>query len=634
MGRRLLVGLLLGGAVLGWLVPSYLGAGGGDESASWKAGIFSALLSVLALVIGLPARRSAVERVSTPAQLDQAERALRASVRAYLDEELHRRGLDDVVIPVRLRTEDGERLVVAASGELVAPLAVDARLLLVGEPGAGKTTVCLLWCRALARDDGQAVPVLVPTTSWRPEYKTLRQWVAAWVAESVGVLANTAEYGGTAASGLVEDGRVRCVIDGLDELPEAHRGAVLDLLAGAGAKTPFVLTSRPGPSRRLAARTSRIRGLRRVDLLPTVPADAVAYLASFDGRWRHVDTGSLRRLLSTPLTVYLMRQVYLDRKAGGDEPVERALWRGLVPSVFEDLAGQVARRSSGAPGRAWPVESAERWLSFLARRLSEPTGELRWWNFRERVPNPMTAPAVIVGAVGVQTYVAQALVLGVDMRFFALLKSFLYPAVGLMLASMLPNKRLFYVDDPRVDTSVSLSFAAGVLVGVLVGTSQGPVTGMAAGLSAAITTIFFGVRVVARLRSVKRTYTHPAEAVRTARWHALVSSGAVFCMLSVVLHRLLPQAIVWDRPLLLSATATLIAGWLLSASVWGGYLGARLTCAFRGQLPWRLGAFLDDTSRIGLLQRVGAHYAFRHARLRAVLVEDTAPRETTKPSPL
>ena len=58
---------------------------------------------------------------------------------------------------------------------------------------------------------------------------------------------------------------------------------------------------------------------------------------------------------------------------------------------------------------------------------------------------------------------------------------------------------------------------------------------------------------------------------------------------------------------------------MLSRTAWGRFWGARLVCALRGNLPVRLGRFLDDASRIGLVYRVGPHYCLRNARFRQLL---------------
>jgi NACHT domain len=68
------------------------------------------------------------------------------------------------------------------------------------------------------------------------------------------------------------------------------------------------------------------------------------------------------------------------------------------------------------------------------------------------------------------------------------------------------------------------------------------------------------------------------------------------------------------------AVALGIAGWLTfslaaSRSAWPRWLIARSWLALRGQLPWRLLAFLSDAHKRGIIRQQGAVYQFRHLEL-------------------
>lgn len=70
---------------------------------------------------------------------------------------------------------------------------------------------------------------------------------------------------------------------------------------------------------------------------------------------------------------------------------------------------------------------------------------------------------------------------------------------------------------------------------------------------------------------------------------------------------------------------TAAVGMLLTHTVWGRFLFARLYLAAHRRAPWRLMTFLDDARDRGLLRQVGAAYAFRHEQLRARLARDPEP---------
>jgi serine/threonine protein kinase len=60
---------------------------------------------------------------------------------------------------------------------------------------------------------------------------------------------------------------------------------------------------------------------------------------------------------------------------------------------------------------------------------------------------------------------------------------------------------------------------------------------------------------------------------------------------------------------------------------WGTYTVNRICLALRGQLPWRLMAFLTDAHRRGVLRQSGGVYQFRHARLQHQLAGSIKSRD-------
>ncbi|KNB53994.1 hypothetical protein AC230_05415 [Streptomyces caatingaensis] len=137
-----------------------------------------------------------------------------------------------------------------------------------------------------------------------------------------------------------------------------------------------------------------------------------------------------------------------------------------------------------------------------------------------------------------------------------------------------------------------------------------------------------------------------ASSVRADRLVSLI--GAAAC--AVVFD--LPEAVVRSLPsvasdplrtTMVAAVVGLFHGAVLGASValaarsWPYYAVARLFLAARGQLPWRLQAFLADAHRLGILRQVGPVYQFRHARLQdhlagdAVRVRPPGPRRDGSP---
>jgi predicted NACHT family NTPase len=96
------------------------------------------------------------------------------------------------------------------------------RLVVLGEPGSGKTVLVLRLVLDLLerRRSGEPVPVLVSAASWDPAVSGLYGWLAGQLALSYPSLAGTAEPGSVSRRfrALIDSGLIVPVLDGLDEI--------------------------------------------------------------------------------------------------------------------------------------------------------------------------------------------------------------------------------------------------------------------------------------------------------------------------------------------------------------------------------------------------------------------------------
>ncbi|MFF4403231.1 NACHT domain-containing protein [Streptomyces sp. NPDC001262] len=112
--------------------------------------------------------------------------------------------------------------------------------------------------------------------------------------------------------------------------------------------------------------------------------------------------------------------------------------------------------------------------------------------------------------------------------------------------------------------------------------------------------------------------------IQADRLISLISAAA--CAVVFVIPAGVMRAVPWVpsdplRTTVFAANMGVFHGGVLGAAIalaahsWPHYTIARLLLAARGQLPWRLQAFLADAHRLGILRQVGPVYQFRHARL-------------------
>ena len=203
-------------------------------------------------------------------------------------------------------------------GELADVLArvPTGRLVVLGEPGAGKTMlmVRLVLDLLARRAEWRPRPVLASVASWNPAAQDLRSWLGAQLMIDHPALAAAPPAGReepTQAAALLASGLILPVLDGLDEIPEQVRGPAISRINDA---------LRPGEQVVVTCRTEQYR-------------DAVRPQGGAEVTLRAAAAVQLR-----PLDADAVRGYLCDDAAG---PVTRARW-GPVLAVLgtEAPAGQ------------------------------------------------------------------------------------------------------------------------------------------------------------------------------------------------------------------------------------------------------------------------------------------------------
>lgn len=309
------------------------------------------------------------------------------------------------------------------------------RLVVLGEPGAGKTALAVLLTLGLLSnpDPREPVPVLLPLSSWDPRNEHLYTWLARKLTEEYPGLGNAAAYGPHAAQRLVADERVMPVLDGLDEMPPELQAAAIDAidLATAGGRR-LVVTCRSAEYEEAVLRGGvTLAASTVVEMQPVDIEGAARFLTARQppghSGWRPVvehlrrhPRGPLAHVMSTPLMLDLARTAYSGRPRDPAEltdavlfpdraSIEEHLLDEFLPAAYPQ---QVPRLSSAAGIRPvallqYKPEQAGRWLTLLAQLLhSTRTGDLAWWRLAEAIPQPVRGlifafpPALIFAITG------------------------------------------------------------------------------------------------------------------------------------------------------------------------------------------------------------------------------------------
>ncbi|MEX1363154.1 MAG: metallophosphoesterase [Nannocystaceae bacterium] len=184
-----------------------------------------------------------------------ASRLRRAAKRVYSTFDLgglgaggtrHHATLDDLFVPLRLtRRHTGKDDEHIETGELVSRLGRGERIVVLGDPGSGKSTLCKHITTTLAAREGGPVPLLLTVRDWIAEGKRegLLEMAAREATRRLSVRTDE-----EALERLCEQGTVVLIVDGVDEAADLElRRGLRDRVHGFAAdrpNIPILVTSR------------------------------------------------------------------------------------------------------------------------------------------------------------------------------------------------------------------------------------------------------------------------------------------------------------------------------------------------------------------------------------------------------
>jgi hypothetical protein len=536
------------------------------------------------------------------------------------------------------------------------------RLVIIGEPGSGKTGAAVLLVLAALKhrqqvpsQDRQLVPVPVMFTlhGWDPSTQRVADWLAAQLQVTYPLFAG--KGGRAEAAELVKAGRIAVFLDGLDEIAEDLRPVALQALSQQTAIRLVVLAR--SFEMMAAARQGFLEGAAALELRAVDATAAADYLTrvqldppprgwtELTGRLRREPGSPIAKALSNPLTLTLIRDTYRSGDdirglldfcdAVGDvsgEDIQDHLLDRVLPAAYTPAPGEAPR---------YELDVARRTLSCIAARMSqEGTRDLSWW----RVPAWVSAvPRVIVtGAVfGLMFGLGGnnpvfGLVGGAVFAYFYLLGD-----RGKAPARRAPLRWRHLLSRSSLLPGLGYALTGGAacaVFGLAIRLGAGQIAVLAAGVG--IGAGLAGALAVGLSRSAADDASPLAPRVSWQRDQAFGLAVGLMLGLGLSLGVGLGLGLTFAFALESAPAPGQVTGlvltlvWLLVFGLVFGLVFPRtwtvsLTfaqLAMRWHTPVRLLRFLDDARQRDVLRTIGPVYQFRHARLQDRLALQATPK--------
>ncbi|WP_431931926.1 NACHT domain-containing protein [Nonomuraea jabiensis] len=531
------------------------------------------------------------------------------------------------------------------------------RLVILGGPGTGKTTLAVQLVLELlrTREPQEPVPVLLSAARWDDRvYGRLQDWLAASLALDYPAL-RAEGLGMDMPETLVARGEVLPVIDGLDELPDTARADMLTTLNRSLYETDqLILTCR---TEQFAESVEEIgdalTAAAVIEPQPMSPAAAADYLEAClpavpHSVWPQVleelrkgTAPALSEVTSTSMGLWLVRATYIAPRV--DPTPLLTLGRGGAAELHDHLCDQLipalvsTRRPAEGPPQpfrplhAWTPEQVHRWLTYLSRQLARNEDDPRdvaWWHLARYSSNRAVrfGAAALIGIV-------------VGLAFGLLTKSPFFSAMAGLFSALVaetligswftesPGHADFHLRGRLAELLPALRDglivgALGAIVGWLMAYASGrPVFALRSSVQIGLLSFVGFVALLSLIRWVESPTADLTARSPRSTWQADRNLTVIRILGGLVVGIatagvLLYSGIPLDMSILVGLVLGLLFGLILGRHhAWLAYKLTVPRLATRGSLPLRAMDFLDDAHRLGLLRTEGPYYQFRHIEL-------------------
>ncbi|MEM9090454.1 MAG: NACHT domain-containing protein [Cyanobacteria bacterium P01_F01_bin.53] len=528
------------------------------------------------------------------------------------------------------------------AGDVFHELGAGRTLLILGEPGSGKTTVLLKLVQGLIERLGdnlsQPIPVVLNLSSWSKK----RQPIEAWLVQE---LYETFQISKALGERWIQEEQLILCLDGLDEVEARYRNECVQALnqfIQDHGLTEMVVCSRIRDYEALSERLS----LRSAICVQTLTAEKIdQYLAQAGEQLSAIKTvlsqnNEIKAFASSPLILSVISLVYqgcdlADIPHSSDNGADNSIGvNRFRQQLFEAYIARMLRRHSNV-AQPYSTEQIKHWLHWLAARMVHSSQSIflierlqpSWLPPGKR---KFTYPLMIV-LISVMLGIVFFAVIHTLLHGFP--KGLINGAIMGMMAGFLASLITMYSDNIETVETLRWSWRKaksaclrgwmyGLLFGVIFGLYNGVVFGLKLGL---VTGLYAGLMMCATLvvismaisgltgglrgPTIQRSVRPNQGIFRSAKngYSVWVFSGLLIGMIFSLSHLKIGIAN--------GLTYGLIGGLICGGWACWQHFNVRLLLYALGYTPWNYARFLDYAAERLFLQKVGGGYIFIHRML-------------------
>ncbi|MEM9091417.1 MAG: NACHT domain-containing protein [Cyanobacteria bacterium P01_F01_bin.53] len=552
---------------------------------------------------------------------------------------------------------------------------IGGRLLILGEPGAGKTTELLTVAQRLVEaameDDTQPIPLVFELSSWTPNIPIV-SWLGQQFQTSYGISKKLAE---PLSQQWVQQSRIIPLLDGLDELGQRNQIACIEALENFLSQhpaLPAVVCCRREDYEQGGEQLKQLNGA--VYLQAVGPPQIQQYLQDL-GReplWEGIQaTPELLKLAQSPLFLTMLVVVYQG------QPIrdQSALFNAYIQKQLHDPSHQGTYK----PGKAMSHQQTLHYLGWLARQLNKRKEaeflienlQPDWFEVKQQHRTYRLIVGLIVGLIF-------GLIVGFFFGFFGGLIFGLFGglifglSIGLFFGLSDELNKIELQEQLKWSLRRGLSdglfggLFLGLIVGLVGGLGFGLVGGLSSGLVGGLSVglnvglflgLIFGLfgglgfGLVGGLsnEAIEQKQV-PNQGIKKSIKNGLIFGlfgglsvtligGLVFGLSGRLFGNLMNSELIDELigGLLVGLIGGLIGG-LISGLIGGlegaiKHLSLRICLTKNGDTPWNYAQFLDHATRHRFIQRTGGRYRFVHDLLRQHFAQITPEQQADLAQP-